>query len=59
MRSNKPSAYLSKVQNGHFLLEATTLWKATDLWGNRISSGRTKKEVMEECRRRGYVPRRA
>ena len=52
----KPTAYLTKVRDGYFMLEYTYRWVARDYWGHQVASGRTKKECQQETRRAGYTP---
>ena len=52
----KPTAYLTKVRDGYFMLEYTYHWVARDYWGNQVASGRTKRECQQETRRAGYTP---
>lgn len=52
----KPRAYLERVAVGWFMLDTVYMWIAEDTWGNRVASGRTRKECEANCRRAGYVP---
>lgn len=52
----KPTAYLTKIRDGYFMLEYTYRWVARDYWGHQVASGRTKKECQQETRRAGYTP---
>jgi hypothetical protein len=53
---SKPTAYLAKERTGYFMMEYTYRWVARDYWGNRVASGRTKRECQQETRKAGYTP---
>lgn len=57
--TSKPTAWIDRERTGYFMLEATAAWVGRDTFGNEIARARTRKDCEQDCRWKGYTPRRA
>lgn len=54
--SKEPTAYLHKVCQGHICLKPVWGWVSYDLWVNKVTSAKTKRECEVKTRAASYVP---